>query len=50
MNCGSEFAYVYSSEENTYVYNYNDLENCMSLASHTSNAAIMRLKIFALLY
>ena len=41
------FACVYTKK---YVYNYSDLENCMSLAFRTSNAILIWLKIFALLY
>ena len=32
------------------VYNYSDLENCMSMVCRTSNATVMWLKIFDLLY
>ena len=41
---------VYVATLRKHVYNYSDLENRMSLASRTSTAIAMRLKIFALLY
>ena len=46
-NCGSSLR---ACTLRKYVYNYSDLENRMSLASRTSNAIAMRVKIFALLY
>ena len=46
-NCGSSLR---ACTLRKHVYNYSDLENCMSLASRTSIAIAMWLKIFALLY
>ena len=34
----------------TYVYNYSDLENCMSLASRTSNAIVIWLILNGSMY
>ena len=46
-NCGSSLR---ACTLRKHVYNYSDLENRMSLTSHTSTAIAMRPKIFALLY
>ena len=46
-NCGSSLR---ACTLRKHVYNYSDLENRMSLTSHTSTAIAMRPKILALLY
>ena len=48
-NCESSL-HAFTAVMLKYVHNYNDLETRMSLASSNTNAIVMRLKIFTLLY